>query len=1020
MPLFEQIQQKVQRTVDRVKSNLFVKGSLQKIENAGGYLTRDGIPFFYLHWHMWTPLSHPSLGPVAKRLSYLTLMNAVQIEGEQAALGKPGTIPQAFIKDANRAFQLGILAVPRSGARTIPVPETLAKNHPEELARNHRGEPIHKPHYKNVARISSPWHLKRVKEAHISLALWCREHPGILGPMVWEETLYRHGGYGVLEIRAYHQFLSKKYGSINRLNKGWQTSYPSFSKIAPPTAESENQDHPLYGLRHCPDYYVLSKTPERVELSGNALDFIQFKLDDLYRTKNLIYNTFKKLSPYQPILGCKSANGPLIWFRHQWTDVSGYSDISQSTNLPSIRHFNKVPQTAMVNFCQFWHYPSGGWPHYPFYRGPWQRYNSWPNDFYSLQKAPYARILKEIFAGVKSIFMEDYSAHDQVFGRGEAGYHYIHRRKHFAALAKNGKLLGWGDQPVEFTAKENELPPVNIEEKTLALSRAYQLCYRLAPLFLPAKVLPSQVGILITLESRYTLGGDWIFYEVVPALVELLEQLHTPADVIHNYTPGSWAKYKVLFVTPGAKVIDSKMARKLQGYVRNGGRLVFMKGAAELPLANLQKKTSTPLFNLDRLLGARFDDKVRPDPEKPIIMVSTRYTPSLKKGEPLPSYTWPPAFASGQIPWVGSLPPYRAESTGGLLPLTGGKVLAEMDGVPAIIAANQGKTITMICPQLQIIDRLACPFNESWRRIFGDFLDRAGVKKAVRIEGKGTVHLLDPGVLKGPGYWLVGIQNFDSKPQRFKAFFGFLDQGRYDISDLTGERPLIYQDKKGLYHLKEDPQGRKARMLGSNLSHTLIAKQGLELKLPGRRAVVLIIRWAGQKTWINGPASAFRNLISKPTLLIIEKGCSEAVKKEVKTILKRLSPLGKNITEIQEKDIQGEKVQFAIKVDGYVLEKFLNYPLKINQNLLLISQKGEGRIISHLKRAGNFAYDKVLEKVTRQYPGPGRGIIQMVESIHSPVYDATSKSRHAILVEGSDAKGTLEAVKRMGKILAEA
>jgi hypothetical protein len=60
---------------------------------------------------------------------------------------------------------------------------------------------------------------------------------------------------------------------------------------------------------------------------------------------------------------------------------------------------------------------------------------------------------------------------------------------------------------------------------------------------------------------------------------------------------------------------------------------------------------------------------------------------------------------------------------------------------------------------------------------------------------------------------------------------------------------------------------------------------------------------------------------------------------------------------------------------------------------------------------------KVLEKVTTAYPGPGRGIIQIVESINSPVYDATGRCRNAVLVEGSDEQGTLAAVRRLCSLI---
>ena len=60
---------------------------------------------------------------------------------------------------------------------------------------------------------------------------------------------------------------------------------------------------------------------------------------------------------------------------------------------------------------------------------------------------------------------------------------------------------------------------------------------------------------------------------------------------------------------------------------------------------------------------------------------------------------------------------------------------------------------------------------------------------------------------------------------------------------------------------------------------------------------------------------------------------------------------------------------------------------------------------------------KVIEDVNAAYPGAGRGVIQLVESVNKPYYCPTDKSRDALVVAGSDERGTLAALKLLVQLL---
>jgi hypothetical protein len=60
-----------------------------------------------------------------------------------------------------------------------------------------------------------------------------------------------------------------------------------------------------------------------------------------------------------------------------------------------------------------------------------------------------------------------------------------------------------------------------------------------------------------------------------------------------------------------------------------------------------------------------------------------------------------------------------------------------------------------------------------------------------------------------------------------------------------------------------------------------------------------------------------------------------------------------------------------------------------------------------------------LEEFNATYPGPGRGVIGVVEAVNSPIHDLRSQSRDAIVAGGSDAAGTRLAADELIRLLRE-
>jgi hypothetical protein len=98
--------------------------------------------------------------------------------------------------------------------------------------------------------------------------------------------------------------------------------------------------------------------------------------------------------------------------------------------------------------------------------------------------------------------------------------------------------------------------------------------------------------------------------------------------------------------------------------------------------------------------------------------------------------------------------------------------------------------------------------------------------------------------------------------------------------------------------------------------------------------------------------------------------------------------------------------------DWFLLQTFVNHPIDTGRHMIFVGREDTNRMVKHLGAVDTFTYDKVLEKVTNTYPGAGRGVVQVVDSINFPYFFANSWTRDGILVGGSDAAGTEAAVAR--------
>jgi hypothetical protein len=105
------------------------------------------------------------------------------------------------------------------------------------------------------------------------------------GPYVSSSGGLREVGYGRRAEADFHEWLKRKYGTIDRLNGRWRTSHPSFDKVAPPA------DKYLRPRTHC--------GPLETEWEA-------WREQSYHDWRQFVYRTWKQADPNKPIVASHS------------------------------------------------------------------------------------------------------------------------------------------------------------------------------------------------------------------------------------------------------------------------------------------------------------------------------------------------------------------------------------------------------------------------------------------------------------------------------------------------------------------------------------------------------------------------------------------------------------------------------------------------------------------------------------------------------------------------------------------
>jgi len=977
------------------KFNLEIpKGIPQKLAVNNGFIRRDGKPFFMAY-------ANPFSGgrdSVLKIYDYYGLIN-VRMSGAgggpvQEIFGLPIWLKDGWDKYRPQPWEIGNLLNEMrlnydQGILTIlyclePYGLTsayLPDNFPGVIARYADGTNAKVPDGNNLfPDHAAPLYQEYLKQSHTVLGREFKDHPGVFGASLWEEMGWRvsQGNkklipQGPEDLKRYRTWLEKKYGAIGRLNEDWGSDHKSFDDI---------------------------EFPEYKEQTANFADFQSWRGEETVKCAAIMYKAFKGAAADQLVLGQKTygdigaSSGYWThdidnWALTEWTDVSReYSSDTSYAHLgrASCRAYGGKAMEADICFtaCEF---------------RQWDSTNEWHSLLDQKGKEAYPYLMQMVFNGNKAIHWEIYDLH---YG---GDFHFIHYNKKWREGGKawTGKKIGYDNAGTA---------DVVIEERTMKIARAQQWLMRNGSLVLPASVPKSEVAVLTTTASRMigydpknklsltkrlirgwmdNAGHDFML------LGSLFDNLHLTFDYVEERVIDEIFKYKVLIVGYQANVMSRKTAEKIIHFVKKGGTVIFYPEGGTWDSVNFQKDKAvneiSPGFGLSEICGARIDnDKII---EQNGIIVKKEIN----------------GYKAGTV-MTNRYYGVKLESTGGEV------VATTEDGQPVLVKSADGKA-WYFSGYLGLAYFQSYDAHERFAQLVEGILKSAGVERRVEIEGMADRRKVIPGLLEGEGYWLVGVNNFDDQGQKLKIKVNQIPNGEYEVVDISGEKFTFEKGKDGNNHMKPDPEGAKAKYATEKISGKDLGQDGFAGDVEKYMSKVWLVRPAGGEVWVNATKEALRSYVElkKPLKVVIGAGAGDEIKGLSVELSKILESKGMKVEVVSDDAIKRKTMEGTLVEDGYELEKYSHVVIDDDANLIVIGNASENGVAKQLETAGNYVFNKVPEIVDEKYPGKGRGIIQLVESINHFSYDATDKSRDAILVGGSDREGTVKAVKELTRIL---
>jgi hypothetical protein len=842
------------------------------------------------------------------------------------------------------------------------------------------------------------------KEALTMISNQIGLHPAQLDNYIYEELWHpEEQGFDEQSLIQFGSWLARKYGTIGNLNKEWKRSYKSFDEIGPPEPYKK----------------------EWFDFDPEWVDFRKFRAWAQQQTVKNACDTCKVLEPNLITFGTKGDFGTQSWYPGEFLDMFGWytADVAASV----ARNFQKAAVCGgYLLECEY-AYLDGRkqFDHKP---GPRQYLGR--DEVNTI----YNKLLSSVFKGAKGFWSEWYS---------DAMCHCFHRTDMIKTLGPQYKVIHWTGQLAFYEPGAYEGPPVNMERGAIYASCANQMLYRLSPLWLPAQPLRPRV-LVPTVEPSFFLNlvGPLPYADFDQVAMRLLKASNIPADFMNLPATKDLSPYKLIVLGDCSQTISKADAQRIRKFVAGGGKLILMNGGGFCDDTLPHRYGSTPSSPPG---GAK--DAVYPLEEFAdlggynIVMGNAYHMPLGKLSVSFAKTDIAPEIPDGQAVGEWDTNFYYTAKEGSKVFLKG-KLLAPGAKEPKDVAVgiiSKAGNVAVIQMPPKVAGAVAGSAGQSGvdptparpiSRFFRKLIDSWQIDDRIRIAGPDDEWDAYSGLLEGNGYWLACACNLSlDKRQKMALKIKALPPGDYTVEDVTGDKPDLRKKEDGGIRLKSEAASRRVK-IDYTLSAQQLADGAIAADIAPMQARAYLIRPAGHKVWTSIWRPSLAGFARRPITIAYGKGAAD--KTGADAIAAALARVGVKASLTPAAEVKKKKLheEIRVKADGsaiapqetrdkwYVVDVFDNEVVDSDNNIILVGNEDTNDLLKHLGKDGTFAYDKVLEKVNANFPGPGRGIIGTIECINSATYDPRSQSRDALVVGGSDDAGTTAAVNEMVDLIA--
>ncbi|MFB3892410.1 MAG: alpha-amylase family protein [Phycisphaerae bacterium] len=824
------------------------------------------------------------------------------------------------------------------------------------------------------------------KEAYTMAANQLGLHPGYELAYIYEELWHPdEQGYDDQSLIQYWEWLKRKYGTIEALNAEWGRQYKAFDEIVPPV----------------PGKLEVTFSPEWA-------NFRKFRGWAQRQTVQGAVDLIHKLEPNHATWGAKGDFGTQSWYTGDIVDgfgwYGGYTAASVS------RHFGRTPLTFGY-FLNCEHAYTDGRKQFDHTPGP--------RDYKGRKETQsvYNHLLSEVFKGTKGFWSEWYS---------DGLCHPFHRTTLIKTDGPKYRIKEWTNQIAFFEPEAYEGPPVKMERSALYAQRANQLLYRAGHLWLPAQPLEPKV-LFPCMEESFWLDffGPRPYGDFESVCMRFMRSCGLSADFMEMTDVPDLSKYQLIVLSETCQAITRRDAQRIRDWVNAGGKLIILGAGGFSDDARPRRYSRKPgeVYPLEEF-AALGGYRIVASDEWHIEQKGVTFTfakndidPRIADGAPAGTWDtqlWYEPAADSQVFLRGHLPKANKDVAMGLL-----------NARRNVMVVNFPPAITWLPDGMR--DGLSHPLAKLFRKLI---VDQWKIDQRVVLGGVEDNWDWYAGAMVGDGYWLAVVCNQNAKEARKAALrLNFLPAGEYTIEDITGEPPDVLNKADGGLTLKPNPAARQVK-IDYQMTAQQIAQRGIDCDLPPGQARMLLIRPAATKTWVSIWPPALAALASHS--VTVAYGTAAEDKAGAEAVAAALVKVGVRATLAPAADVKRKKMvhEVRIKPEGttikpgenrkqwYLVDTFDNEVVDSDDSLIIVGSTQTNSLLAGLCKEGAFAYDKVLEKPTAEFPGLGRGVIGWIDAVNSPVYDLRTPARDAVFVGGSDAAGKNAAVNELVALIA--